>query len=249
MPVGASGSAPDAAGLDARIQAGLTSPNLQVRKWAQDTMRLRLSQTGGRSAPVPTQDGYAYLDSDGTTKYLTGKGGNPLMPVSALAQDPSRQGEIAQAKKVGGNEADRLLAGQNAAKQNEEAAMLIDQAIGVLPQASSGSFSGGVTMMANAAGISTDASKADAELRLLAGRLTAQQPRFEGPQSDKDIQAYREMAGDLANPNLPIETRLVTARKMKALLDKYGPDGRLKPEPPSGDTQNGGNRPSLSDIF
>ena len=44
---------------------------------------------------------------------------------------------------------------------------------------------------------------------------------MQGPQSDKDVLLYKQMAGDLANPQLPRETRMAAARTVRALNEKY----------------------------
>jgi hypothetical protein len=69
------------------------------------------------------------------------------------------------------------------------------------------------------------ASQADAKLKVLGGALTSKQPRFEGPQSNIDMAFYKQMAGDLDNPNLPIESRLQTLQTMISLQKKYFPSG------------------------
>jgi len=69
------------------------------------------------------------------------------------------------------------------------------------------------------------ASQADAKLKVLGGALTSKQPRFEGPQSNTDMAFYKQMAGELDNPNLPIESRLETLKTMIGLQKKYFPNG------------------------
>lgn len=69
-------------------------------------------------------------------------------------------------------------------------------------------------------------SQADAKLKVLGGALTSKQPRFEGPQSNIDMAFYKQMAGDLDNPNLPVESRLETLRTMIDLQKKYFPNGQ-----------------------
>jgi hypothetical protein len=68
-------------------------------------------------------------------------------------------------------------------------------------------------------------SKADARLVVLGEKLVAQVPRFEGPQSDKDTASYRAAAGDVGNPNKPIEARLAALQEMVELSKKYYPNG------------------------
>jgi len=43
-------------------------------------------------------------------------------------------------------------------------------------------------------------------------------PRFEGPQSDKDTQSYKEAAGQLANPAVPNETKKAAGREILRLM-------------------------------
>lgn len=70
-------------------------------------------------------------------------------------------------------------------------------------------------------GYSTKGGEITARLQTIAGQLTAQMPRMEGPQSDKDVELYRQMAGDVANANLPVRTRLGALQTMKTLNEKY----------------------------
>jgi hypothetical protein len=90
---------------------------------------------------------------------------------------------------------------------------------------SSGRLENIVTGTGEIFGISGPSSKADADLKLIGDTLASKQPRFEGPQSNIDVQFYQKMAGDLGNPNLPIGTRLNTINRMIELNKKYYPNG------------------------
>lgn len=56
-------------------------------------------------------------------------------------------------------------------------------------------------------GLSTDAGDAAAKLRLLEGNLILKMPRFEGPQSNLDQKLYRQMAGSLGDPTIPVSQK------------------------------------------
>lgn len=73
--------------------------------------------------------------------------------------------------------------------------------------------------------IPTQAADADARLTILGEKLTAQVPRFEGPQSDKDTASYRAAAGDLGNANKTINTRMSALKTLIDLNKKYYPQG------------------------
>lgn len=141
--------------------------------------------------------------------------------------------------------------------QNEEA-MRIQRVDTILPEVrkllpkATGSYAGaGVDFLGRAVGISTDGAKATAQLKTLAGQLVALMPKMSGPQSDKDVQMYREMAGELADDTKPIQTRLAALQTIEQLNNKYreinSRSGQLQQNqiPSSG----AGGRPALSSFF
>ncbi|EEV22059.1 hypothetical protein ENHAE0001_2219 [Enhydrobacter aerosaccus SK60] len=70
-------------------------------------------------------------------------------------------------------------------------------------------------------GVSTEGAQGTAQLSTIAGQLVSNMPRMEGPQSDKDVQMYKQMAGDLSNASLPVATRMAALRQLQALNEKY----------------------------
>lgn len=100
---------------------------------------------------------------------------------------------------------------------------LLDQAETLLKSSgATGSYGGSIYDRAmGAMGRSTSGAQVTAGLKAIAGQLTANVPRMEGPQSDRDVQLYREMAGNLADDTLPIQTRLAALRQIRALQQKY----------------------------
>ena len=91
----------------------------------------------------------------------------------------------------------------------------------LLSNARGGYASAGVDFVGGALGYSTDNAKTTAQLKALSGQLVALMPKMSGPQSDKDVQMYREMAGNLADPTIPTETRLAALETIGALNSKY----------------------------
>ncbi|SDX52996.1 hypothetical protein [Lysobacter enzymogenes] len=107
------------------------------------------------------------------------------------------------------------------ARDAQQVLMLLDEAERLIPQATGGSAGALIDQIAGAAGHATEGAKATAALRTIAGQLTSKQPRMEGPQSNADVEMYKQMAGDLANPNLPREQRLAAAKQIRRLNLKY----------------------------
>lgn len=88
-------------------------------------------------------------------------------------------------------------------------------------------FGTAVDYAASLVGVSpSGASQAD-QLRALGGALTAKMPRMEGPQSDKDVALYREMAARVGDSMLPIKRRKEALETVKELWAKYE---RLNPD-------------------
>ena len=82
-----------------------------------------------------------------------------------------------------------------------------------------------VDSMARAIGASTKGAEAIAKLNVLAGPIKMNIPRFEGAQSDRDVQEYARQAGDFANPKLTVKERLAALDAMETLLKKYDKAG------------------------
>lgn len=76
----------------------------------------------------------------------------------------------------------------------------------------------------------TPAGAAEADsLKVVAARLTQRIPRFEGPQSDKDLALYKQAAGDAGNEKLPRLRRIAAIKTMRSIYAGYesGARGRL----------------------
>ena len=77
-------------------------------------------------------------------------------------------------------------------------------------------------------------------LKAVGGALVAKMPRMEGPQSDKDVQLYRESAAEVGNPSTPVARRKAALETVKGLWAKYerlNPDAfqdRRQPSAPAG---------------
>jgi hypothetical protein len=80
---------------------------------------------------------------------------------------------------------------------------------------------------ARAFGKSTAGAQATAQLKALEGQLMMAMPRMEGPQSNYDVQLYRQMAGQIGDPTVPRETKKAALAKVKALQQQYAgqPEG------------------------
>lgn len=117
-------------------------------------------------------------------------------------------------------EGERSAAGATRLRDAEETLAVLEEALPLLNTAT-GSGAGALRDAGAAfVGRATEGAKSNASLRVLATRLTAKVPRFEGPQSDKDVAEYKAAAGDLANEKLPVEIRLAAGETLRRLSQK-----------------------------
>jgi hypothetical protein len=69
-------------------------------------------------------------------------------------------------------------------------------------------------------GSSEGAAQAD-QLKVLGGALLSSMPRMEGPQGEKDVELYREMAGQVGDNTLSVARRLKALDMVEKLYRKY----------------------------
>lgn len=124
--------------------------------------------------------------------------------------------------------------GQKRVGDAKDVLSLLNEVDTLLPKAT-GSYAGlGYDAIAGGLfGASTKGAEATAQLRALQGALIAKMPKMSGPQSDKDVQLYREMAGQVGDPSIPVPQRQAAASMIRKLNEKYAgmDEGSSKPAP------------------
>lgn len=108
-------------------------------------------------------------------------------------------------------------------KDTQDIFSIIDQARPLLGSAT-GSYAGNVVdKVAQTFGVATPGAQAAAQLKALQGALVSKMPKMSGPQSDKDVLLYREMAGQIGDPTIPAEQRRAAMTTIEELNMKYLP--------------------------
>jgi hypothetical protein len=132
-------------------------------------------------------------------------------------------------------ESTATVAATKKAQSSKDVLAILDEAEPIISQAT-GSYGGYVAdQAARIFGASTDGAKATAKLKALQAALMLKMPRMEGPQSNLDVQMYREAAGQIGDPTVPADTKLAAVQSIRSLNEKYAgvaPSGGAKP--PSG---------------
>lgn len=102
----------------------------------------------------------------------------------------------------------------------QTAASAIVEAANAIPK-STGSGVGALRDIgAGFLGVGTEGAKNIAKLSVIGAKLVQNVPRFEGPQSNADVENYKQAAGDVANPKKPPEVRLAALQEVAKLIAK-----------------------------
>lgn len=111
-------------------------------------------------------------------------------------------------------------------EQQAQNALSIIDAAGPLIDKSTNSYIGaGVDQAARLFGDATPGAMAGAQLKALEGALMMAQPRMEGPQSDKDVALYRQMAGQIGDTTVPREQKKAALQVIRQLHARYAGQG------------------------
>jgi hypothetical protein len=108
-----------------------------------------------------------------------------------------------------------------AKKDATEALELIKSAREIIPK-STGSYLGtGIDQAARVFGASTSGDTAAAQLKALEGALVSKMPKMSGPQSDKDVLLYKQMAGEIGDPTIPQSRKLAALQTIEQIQQRH----------------------------
>lgn len=221
-------------GTDQALQA--SAPGL-----AQAAMREQGdTQRAGLQVSATTAEGAANRQNDLMRTLVTERGNNTRTGISALAATEAARLKAQQEGKappgyrftangnmeaIPGGPADlrQNKEGVQQGKDTQDIFSILNEARPLMANAT-GSY-GGVALdkVAQTFGAATDGAKATAQLQALQGALVSKMPKMSGPQSDKDVQLYREMAGQIGDPTIPREQRKAAMDTIESLNIKYLP--------------------------
>jgi len=156
---------------------------------------------------------------------------------SQLINDPT-QGPIlvdkgtGQARQVMMN--GQAVQGEAAAKREASAENLIPllkQGVGLIDGATGSYWGTAIDHGARLFGGATGGAEKIAQLRVLEGNIMMAQPRMEGPQSNLDVDLYRQMAAQIGDPTVPNSTKKLALATVYDLYKKYDPSAGEKDNP------------------
>lgn len=142
----------------------------------------------------------------------------PQVATDEAAERKRREAEAAAAGQATGAAQGALLTRAfNADNIND----ILDIAEPLIDEATGSGTGAARDKLASFFGVSTTGAQATAQLLPLQAAIMLNQPRMEGPQSDRDVQLYREAAGQLGDPSVPRETKKAAIVTIRRLQDRY----------------------------
>jgi hypothetical protein len=191
----------------------------------EERFRREMKAMGGAGAqpyfqPLQTAQGVmAFNSRTGRMEPVMGADGKPILGAAA---DPALQGALTGARET-------AKAGVESNVETRKNISRADEMLGQIRTAetllSSGPTQSGIGAMRDAAGrvvgMSTPSSRVASQLETLSGWLVTNVPRMEGPQSNFDVQVYREMAGKVGDRTVPVAERNAALQTLKVLQEKY----------------------------
>ncbi|HAV3054077.1 TPA: hypothetical protein JH928_003632 [Acinetobacter baumannii] len=172
----------------------------------QFSQKQQLDEWLAKNKPIGTEmgnDGYMYAI------YPGGKG----------VRISDERGAPIQVQPKGSNS---TVASQNEEKQRiSRVNAVLDEIQGILPQATASYAGRGIDLLARGVGLATPGDVATGKLGTLGGQLVALMPKMSGPQSDKDVAMYKQMAGQLDDPTIPLQVRQAALETIRSLNNKY----------------------------
>lgn len=111
-------------------------------------------------------------------------------------------------------------------KDAKDALMIIGEAEKYIDQATGSGVGTALDWMGRAVGHSTKGDTAIGQLKALEGVLVSKMPKMSGPQSDKDVALYKQMAAEIGDPMMPNSRKKAALQVVKQIQQKYAEQGQ-----------------------
>lgn len=98
---------------------------------------------------------------------------------------------------------------------------LVNMADKLIGKATGSYIGAGLDMAAQAFGAAPQGAQAAAQLKAIEGMLVSKMPKMSGPQSDKDVQLYKQMAGQIGDSTVPQATKRAALQTIREIQERY----------------------------
>lgn len=134
-------------------------------------------------------------------------------------------------------------------QRTQKVSVTLDAVEGLLDDATGSGIGRLVDSGARLFGVATPGDIATAKLGTLGGQLVALMPKMSGPQSDKDVEMYKQMAGKLDDPTIPVEIRKAALGTIRELNNKYSEMNDARGQGVPYANASSGAKPNAIDFF
>jgi hypothetical protein len=110
---------------------------------------------------------------------------------------------------------------QQRVRDARDAMDILKQAAPLVNKSTSSGVGRAADIAAGWLGFSPEGADVAADLGVLGGALVSKMPKMTGPQSDKDVMLYKEMAGKLGDPTVPSSQKRNAMQTLMDLQAKY----------------------------
>jgi hypothetical protein len=215
----------------------------RVDGFAPDAEKLHFANTGGSTAALDPFTGKPVntigntVSPDAQLSAATAQRGQNIARDSAAAADRRARDALGQGKTpVGyrwtadGKSLEAIPGGPVMAKTTEvqqkvsdaqSVIELLDVARPLIGKSTSSYGGAAVDHVARVFGASTEGSAAAAQLKALEGSLVSKMPKMSGPQSDKDVLLYKQMAGQIGDVTIPAENKMAAMQVIEEINRRY----------------------------
>jgi hypothetical protein len=177
------------------------------------------------NSPAPQPAGAATQPVTGATPISPPAMAPRTIPLTTLDQQGAGENEVKRQQAEGSalGEAQGKIAGgiQTKGANADVVTSLLDEAGSLIPKATGSRIGSGVDAVEGIFGATNEGAKSIASLKVIQSGLMANMPRMEGPQSDRDVQMYREAAGQIGDPNVPNELKQAAVDTIRSIQQKY----------------------------
>jgi hypothetical protein len=215
-------SEPQRLQLEQQARESALSRGVQIR--GQNMVDARSRETASRA------DGVAVTDAGGPSQAAFTKQFGKAQPGYRWKADGN-------AEAIPGGPADLKNNAGTVAKVTDaqDVLSLLDQAEPLLDKSTGSYLGAAVDEAGRAVGGATGGAKAAAQLRALEGALISKMPKMSGPQSDKDVLLYKQMAGQIGDRTIPAEQKRAAMQTIREINSRHAggaakPTGAMSPE-------------------
>jgi hypothetical protein len=190
-----------------------------INEVGRSAARENIAQAGAANAK-------AALDRSkiGQPQFVVGPDGSPVaIQPQNLGKPPAgyRWKQDGSLEPIPGGPVDTKLNPPQRIQDAKDVLSLLDMAGPILDQATGSYMGTGADMAARVIGKSTEGGEAAAQLKALEGALVSKMPKMSGPQSDKDVLLYRQMAGQIGDSTIPAKQKKAAMAAIRTLNERY----------------------------